>query len=150
MTWTNTDAAAVMDGRYRLHYSNANGGGALVDAGAWDTLLEAQVERSRWATVTGWDVRLVRGGRFVVLEDDMQDSQTVVAGLPGGHQVRPDPAGYYAVTSGRSGRVYHVTPLGGPAATCTGADGGPCEGFRRRGTCSHIDAVRAYAVAVLG
>jgi hypothetical protein len=56
------------------------------------------------------------------------------------HVVTVNPAGFYEVTSGRSGKVYRVVPW----ATGTGADC-PCEGYRHRGECGHVDAVIAFA-----
>jgi len=60
---------------------------------------------------------------------------------PKPHTVAVDPDGYYAVTSGRSGDVHRVTPYAyGMGAACS------CEGFRRAGRCSHVDAVIAHVL----
>lgn len=72
---------------------------------------------------------------------------TRATGKPAPHAVKPEPElGHYKVTSGRSGTIYVVTPLGGDAAACT------CEYMRHaKGdrVCSHIQAVRAHAVKIL-
>lgn len=51
--------------------------------------------------------------------------------------------GHFIVTSGRSGSMYRVTPLGGDRADCT------CEAGRHGRACSHVAAVRAHAADVL-
>lgn len=57
--------------------------------------------------------------------------------------VGAEPAGYFKVVSGRSGKTYLVTPLGGDRADCT------CEAGRHGRICSHVRAVRAYAADLL-
>lgn len=65
-----------------------------------------------------------------------------MATLAAAHKVEPA-AGYFQVTSARSGKTYRVTPFGGDAATCS------CEAGRRGQVCSHLKAVRDFAQRTL-
>lgn len=51
-----------------------------------------------------------------------------------------EPAEVFRVTSGRSGRVYYVEPVG---RTCS------CEAGQKRIRCSHLRAVEAFALKAL-
>ena len=59
------------------------------------------------------------------------------------HRVEPNAGGWFDVTSARSGEAYRVTPTGGDAATCT------CPAGERGFPCSHVVAVREFAVGVI-
>lgn len=60
------------------------------------------------------------------------------------HMVTANPAGYFEVLSGRSGRIYRVTPFDLGTAMCE------CPHFRFRSEpCSHIEAVKTFAANVL-
>jgi hypothetical protein len=69
MSWTRQDAAALMDGKYRLRWKSVYGGGTLPEAGTMDSFLEAQVEQSRWETyrrnIPGYVVFIERNGRIL-------------------------------------------------------------------------------------
>ena len=59
------------------------------------------------------------------------------------HTVTADPAGFFSVLSGNSGKTYRVYPHGGDLATCD------CPGYHYAHHCSHVDAVREFAAEVL-
>lgn len=59
------------------------------------------------------------------------------------HIVEPNAGGWFDVTSARSGERYRVTPEGGDRASCS------CKAGKSGMPCSHVVAVREYALAVL-
>jgi hypothetical protein len=56
------------------------------------------------------------------------------------HSVEPNAAGWFDVTSARSGSIYRVSTSG----ECT------CPGYTHLGRCSHLAAVMKFAADVLG
>lgn len=51
---------------------------------------------------------------------------------------------YLVPSQSTPGKFYVVTLMGEAGAACCGVDSSPCEGFRHRTRCAHVEAARAF------